>query len=158
MLLRQVATVRWRLYTLGREPIHANANMDADARDPFLVPGFSLVSAQAFAVYRMDPHVVVLCPSALGCCVVGFASKGAGPDLYPCASGFRLVVLDTPGGCNHGMDWIWDPSQQEKDAQKEYLVHSVDWGGGYPVCLANFGTGKGSEIVMSVPFSILSSR
>jgi hypothetical protein len=56
------------------------------------------------------------------------------------------------------MDWIWDPSQQEKDAQKEYLVHSVDWVGGYPVCLANFGTGKGSEIVMSVPFSILSSR
>ena len=112
MLLRQVATVRWRLYTLGREPIHANANMDADARDPFLVPGFSLVSAQAFAIYRMDPHVVVLCPSALGCCVVGLSSQGAGPDLYSCTSGVRRVVLDTRGDCDPGVEWIRGLSQQ----------------------------------------------
>jgi len=96
----------------GREPIHANAHIDADARDPFLVPCFKLVSAQAFAVYRMDPHVVVFCPSALGCCVVGFASKGARPDLYSCASGVRLVVLDTPGDRDPGMGWIWGFSQQ----------------------------------------------
>ena len=112
MLLRQVATVRWRLYTLGREPIHANANVDADARDPSLVPCFSLVSAPAFAVSRMDPHVVVLCSSALGCCLVALSSKGARPDLYSCASGVRLVVLDTPGDRDPGMEWIWGLSQQ----------------------------------------------
>ena len=122
MLLRQVATVRWRLYTLGREPIHANANVDADARNPFLVPGFSLVSAQAFAVYRMDPYVVVLYPSALGCCRVAFSSKGAGPDLYSWASGVRFVVLDTPGGRDPGMEWLRGSSQQEKDAEKANLA------------------------------------
>ena len=90
-----------------------------------MVPGFKLVSAPAFAVYRMDPHVVVLCPSALGCCVVGFTSEGAGSDLYPCPSGLRLVVLDTPGGGNPGMERIGDPSKQEKDAQKAYLAHSA---------------------------------
>ncbi len=107
-----VAAVWWRRYTPGREPIHANANIDADTRDPSLVPGFSLVSAQAFAVYRLDPHVVVLCPPALGCRVVGLSSKGAGPDLYSCASGVRLVVLDTPGDCHPGMEWIWGLSQE----------------------------------------------
>jgi hypothetical protein len=122
MLLRQVATVRWQLYTLGREPIHANANVDADARDPFLVPCFSLVSAQAFAVYRMDPHVVVLYPSALGCSRVALSTEGAGPDLYSCASGVRFVVLDTPGGRDHGMEWIRGSSQQEKDAKKANLA------------------------------------
>jgi hypothetical protein len=96
----------------GREPIHANANIDADARDPFLVPCFELISSQAFAVYRMDPHVVVLCPSALGCSVVGLSSQGAGPDLYSCASGVQLVVLDTPGDRDSGMEWIWGFSQQ----------------------------------------------
>ena len=45
--------------TLRWEPTHANAHIDADARDPYLVSRFKLVSAQAFAVYRMDPHVVV---------------------------------------------------------------------------------------------------
>ena len=90
-----------------REPIHANANIDADARDPFLVPCFKLVSAQAFVIYRVDPHVVVFCPSALGCRVVGFSSQGVGPDLYSCASWVRLVVLDTPADCNTGMEWIW---------------------------------------------------
>jgi hypothetical protein len=104
-------------------PLHANANFDADARDPSLVPCFSLVSAKAFAVYRMDPHVVVLCPSALGRCVVGLSSKGIGPDLYSCSSGVRLVVLDTPGNCNPGMERIWGFSQQEKDAEKAYLAH-----------------------------------
>jgi hypothetical protein len=130
MLLRQVAAVPWRRYTLGREPIHANANMDADARDPFLVPGFSIVSAQAFAVYRMDPHVVVLYPSALGCCRVAFSSTGAGPDLYSCASGVRFVVLDTPGGRDPGMEWIRGSSQQEKDAETAYLAL---------VCSSSFG-------------------
>jgi hypothetical protein len=86
--------------------------MDADARDPSLVPCFKFVSAPAFPVYRMDPHVVVLCPSALGCCVVGLSSKGAGPDIDSCASGVRLVVLDTPGDCDPGMEWIWGFSQQ----------------------------------------------
>jgi hypothetical protein len=94
----------------GSEPIHANN--DADARDPFLVPCFSLVSAEDFAVYRVDPHVVVLCPSALGCRVVGLSSKSAGPDLYSCAPGFRLVVLDTFGDRDRGMEWIWGFSQQ----------------------------------------------
>ena len=90
----------------------ANANLDADARDPYLVPCFSLVSAQDFAVYRVDPHVVVFCPSALGCGVVGFASKGAGPDFYSCASGVRPVVLDTPGNGDPGMERIGGFSQQ----------------------------------------------
>jgi hypothetical protein len=95
-----------------REPIHANAYIHADARDPHLVPCFKLVSAQAFAVYRMDPHVVVLCPSALGCCVVGLSSQGAGPDLHSCASGVQLVVLDTPVDRDPGMGRIWGFSQQ----------------------------------------------
>ena len=86
--------------------------MDADARDPFLVPCFGLVSAEDCAVYRVDPHVVVLCPPALGCRVVGLSSKGAGPDLYSRASGVRLVVLDTPGDCDPGVEWIWGFSQQ----------------------------------------------
>jgi hypothetical protein len=38
----------------GREPTHANANNDADPRDPFLVPGFEPVSAQAFAVQSVS--------------------------------------------------------------------------------------------------------
>jgi hypothetical protein len=72
--------------TLDREPINANAHLDADARDPYLVSRFKLVSAQAFAVYRVDPHVVVLRPSAMGCYLVGFSSQGAGVGLYSCAS------------------------------------------------------------------------
>jgi hypothetical protein len=99
--------------------------MDADARDPYLVPCFELVSSQAFIVYWVDPHVVVLCPSALGCCVVGFASKGTGADLYSCASGVRRVVLDTSGDRDPGMEWIWGFSQQEKAAETAYLAHSV---------------------------------
>jgi hypothetical protein len=112
-----------RRYTPGWEPIHANADIDADARDPDLVPCFSPLSAQDFAFYRVDPHVVVLCPPALGGCVVGFSSQGAGPDLYPCASGVRLVVLDTPGDCNPGMEWFWGFSQQQTDAKKALLAH-----------------------------------
>jgi hypothetical protein len=91
----------------GGEPINANAHIDADARDPVLVPGFKSVSAQAFVVYRVDPHVVVFCPSALGGCVVGFSSQGAGSDLYPCAPRVRLVVLDTPGDGCRGVGWLW---------------------------------------------------
>jgi hypothetical protein len=109
----------------GREPIHANAYIDAEARDSYLVPCFKLVSAQAFAVHRMDPHVVVFCPSTLGCGVVGFASKGAGPDLYSCASGVRPVVLDTPGDRDPGMEWIWGFSQQKKDTENAYIAHLV---------------------------------
>jgi hypothetical protein len=75
----------------------ANANIDADARDPYLVSRFKLVSAQAFAIYRMDPHVVVFRPAALGCRFVGPPSQGAGVDLYSRASGIQRVVLDTPG-------------------------------------------------------------
>jgi hypothetical protein len=71
----------------GREPKHANAHIDADARDSHLVSCFELVPAAAFAVYRMDPHVVVFCPSAVGGCAVGFSSQGAGSDLYSWASG-----------------------------------------------------------------------
>jgi len=96
----------------GRESTPTNAYTDADARDPYLVPCFELVSAQAFAVYRVDPHVVVFCPSALGCGLVGFASTGAGPDFYSCASGVRPVVLDTPGDRDPGMEWIRRFSQQ----------------------------------------------
>jgi hypothetical protein len=91
----------------GREAKHANANIDADARNSYLVSCFKFVSAQAFVIYRVDPYVVVFCPSALGCCVVGFSSQGTGPDLYSCASWIRLVVLDTPADCNSGMEWIW---------------------------------------------------
>jgi len=91
----------------GGERIHANAHIDADARDPVLVPGFKSVSAQAFVVYRVDPHVVVFCPSALGGCVVASSSPGAGSDLYPCASRVHLVVLDTPGHGSRGVGWIW---------------------------------------------------
>ncbi len=58
----------------GWEQTLTNAYTDADARDSYLVPCFKLVPAQDFAVYRLDPHVVVFCPSALGCGVVGFAS------------------------------------------------------------------------------------
>jgi hypothetical protein len=105
----------------GREPTHANANIDADARDSYLVSCFKLVSAQAFVIYRMDPYVVVFRPSALGCRVVGFSSQGAGPGLYSCASWVRLVVLDTPADCNSGMEWIWCFSQQQKNAEKAYL-------------------------------------
>jgi hypothetical protein len=86
---------------------HANANIHADARDSYLVSCFKLVSAQAFVIYRMDPYVVVFCPSALGCRVVGLSSQGAGPGLYSCASWVRLVVLDTLADCNSGMEWIW---------------------------------------------------
>jgi ketosteroid isomerase-like protein len=71
----------------------------------------------------MDPHVVVLCPSALGCCRLAFASKGAGADLHSRASGIRLVVLDTLGDRDRGMEWIWSFSQQQKDAAKAYLAH-----------------------------------
>jgi hypothetical protein len=73
--------------TLGRELIDANAHLDTSARDPYLVSRFKLVPAQAFAVYRVDPHVVVFCPSAVGCCFVGFSSQGAGADFYSRASG-----------------------------------------------------------------------
>ena len=98
--------------TLWREPIHAHANIDADTPNPYLVPCFKPVSTQAFAIYWMDPHVVVFCPSAVGCGVVGFSSKGAGPDIYSCASRVRLVVLDTPGDRDRGMERIWGFSQQ----------------------------------------------
>jgi hypothetical protein len=91
----------------GREPTHANAHTDADARDSYLVSCFELVSAQAFVIYRVDPYVVVFCSSALGCRFVGFSSQGVGPDLYSCASWVRLVVLDTPADCHTGMEWIW---------------------------------------------------
>jgi hypothetical protein len=91
----------------GGERIHANAHIDADARDPDLVPGFKSVSAQGFVVYRVDPHVVVFRPSALGGCVVGSSSQGAGSDLYPCAPRVRLVVLDTPSDGCRGVEWIW---------------------------------------------------
>jgi hypothetical protein len=90
----------------GREPIDANAYNDASPRDPSLVPCFSPVSATDFAVYRVDPHVVVLCPTALGRGVMGDSSQGAGPDLHSCASGVRHVVLDPPGGCDPGMERI----------------------------------------------------
>lgn len=91
----------------GGEPIHANAHNDAVARDPDLVPGFKSVSAQDFLVYRVDPHVVVFCPSALGGCVMGSSSQGAGSDLYPCAPRVQPVVLDTPGDGCRGVGWIW---------------------------------------------------
>jgi hypothetical protein len=93
--------------TLRWEPTHANADIDADARDSCLVSRFKLVSAQAFAVYRMDPHVVVFCPSAVGGCVVGFSSQSAGSDLYSCAPGVQRVVLDTPGDGYRGVGWVW---------------------------------------------------
>ncbi len=98
-------------------------NMDAGAWDSFLVPCFSVVSAEDFAVYRVDPHVVVLCSPALGCRVVGFSSPGAGPDLYSCASGVRPVVLDTPGDCDPGMEWVGSFSQQKKIAEKAHLAN-----------------------------------
>jgi hypothetical protein len=101
----------------GGERIHANAHNDAVARDPDLVPGFKSVSAQDFIVHRVDPHVVVFCPSALGGCLVGFSSQGAGSDLYPCAPRVRLVVLDTPGDSCRGVGRIWGFSQQQKDAE-----------------------------------------
>jgi hypothetical protein len=94
------------------EPTHANANIDPDARDPFLVPCFKLVSAPPFAVYRMDPYVVVFCPPALGGCVVGFSSQGARPDLYSRASGVRLVVLDSPRDRDPGLERLWGFSQE----------------------------------------------
>jgi hypothetical protein len=75
----------------------ANANLDADPRDPYLVSRFKLVPAQAFAIYRLDPHVVVFCPATICRYFVGFTSQGAGADLYSRASGVRRVVLDTPG-------------------------------------------------------------
>src|ERR1700734_507886 len=106
----------------GREPTHANANIDADARDSYLVSCFKPLSAQAFVIHRMDPHVVVFCPSALGRRVVGLSSQGTGPDLYSCPSWVRLVVLDTPADCNTGMEWIWCFSQQQKNAEKAYLA------------------------------------
>jgi hypothetical protein len=90
--------------TLCQEPIHANAHIDADARDPYLVSRFKLVSAQAFALYRVDSHVVVFCPSAMGCCFVGFSAQGAGVDLYSCASRIRRVVLDTPRNGHRGVE------------------------------------------------------
>jgi hypothetical protein len=98
--------------TLWREPLHANANNDADARDPYLVSRFKLVSAQDCTLYRMDPHVVVLCPSALGRCFVGSSSQGAGVDLHSCASGLRFVVLDTRGNGDRGVGAVRVLSQQ----------------------------------------------
>jgi hypothetical protein len=68
-----------------------------------MVSRFELVSAQAFAIYRLDPHVVVFCPSTICCHFVGFSSQGAGVDLYSCASWVRRVVLDTPGNGHRGM-------------------------------------------------------
>jgi hypothetical protein len=99
-------------YTLGRALKHANARIHADARDTYLVSRFKLVSAQAFAVYRLDPHVVVFRASALGCCFVGFASQGVGVDLYPRASGIRRVVLDSPGNRYRGVGSIRSLAQQ----------------------------------------------
>jgi hypothetical protein len=96
----------------GREPTHADVNIHADPRDPDLVSGFELVSAQAFPVYRMDPYVVVLCPSGRGDCVVGVSSQGAGPDIHSCASGFPHVVLDTPGGGDPGLGRFREVAQQ----------------------------------------------
>ena len=89
--------------TLRWEPTHANAHIDADARDPVLVPGFKSVSAQAFVVYRVYPHVVVFRASALGGCFVGSPSQGAGVDLYSRASRIRRVVLDPPGNGDLGV-------------------------------------------------------
>jgi hypothetical protein len=107
--------------TLGREPIHANAHIDVNARDPYLVSRFELVSAQAFAVYRLDPHVVVFCASALGRCFVGLPSQGAGVDLYPRASRIRRVVLDPPGNSNRGVEQVWRLPQQQENAEKPNL-------------------------------------
>ena len=89
--------------TLWREPLHANANNDADARDPYLVSRFKLVPAQA---------CVVFCPSALGCGFVGSSSQGAGVDLHSCASGLRFVVLDTRGNGYRGVGAVRVLSQQ----------------------------------------------
>jgi hypothetical protein len=52
----------------------------------------------------MDPHVVVLRPSALGCCFVGFPPQGTGVDFYPRASRIRRVVLDSPGNGDRGLE------------------------------------------------------
>jgi hypothetical protein len=115
---------RYTLYDW--EPIYANANFDADARNSFLVPCFKLVSTPDFAVYRLDPHVVVFCASAVGCGVVGPASTGAGPDLHSCTSGVRPLVLDSPGDRDPGLGRVWDFSQQAKDAESARLAVCVE--------------------------------
>ena len=100
----------------------ANANHDADARDPYLVSRFKLVPAQDFPVYRMDPHVVVLRPTTMGCRFVGFSSPGAGVDFYSCPSGVRRVVLDTRSNRHRSLGAIRALSQQQKIAQKADLT------------------------------------
>jgi len=70
----------------------------------------------------MDPHVVVFCASAMGCCFVGFSSQGAGLDFYSCASGVQPLVLDTPGDRDHRMGWIRSFSQQQENAEKAQLA------------------------------------
>jgi hypothetical protein len=87
--------------------IHANANLLVAPWDPFVVPGLEPVSAPAFVICRLDSHVVVFCPSAMGCGLMGSPAEGSGPDLYSCASGLRPVVLDTPGDRAPGLEWFW---------------------------------------------------
>jgi len=108
--------------TLWAEATHANALIDVVAWNPTLVPCFKLVSAPSFAVYRMDPHVVVFRASAVGCGVVGFSSPGAGAGFYSCASRVRLMVLDTPGNCRRSVGWVWGFSQQEKGEETGRLA------------------------------------
>ena len=98
-----VAAVRVATIHSGGSQSLANANLDADPRDPYLVSRFKLVPAQAFAVYRLDPHVVVFCPATICRYIVGFSSQGVGLDLYSRASGVRRVVLDTPGNGDRGV-------------------------------------------------------
>ena len=100
----------------------ANAHLDADTRDPYLVSRLKLVPAQAFLVYRMDPHVVVLRPSTMGRRFVGFSSSGAGLDFYSCPSGVRRVVLDTRSNRHRSLGAIRALSQQQKIAQKADLT------------------------------------
>ena len=100
----------------------ANAHLDADTRDPYLVSRLKLVPAQAFLVYRMDPHVVVLRPSTMGRRFVGFSSSGAGLDFYSCPSGIRRVVLDTRSNRHRSLGAIRALSQQQKIAQKADLT------------------------------------
>ena len=100
----------------------ANAHLDADTRDPYLVSRLKLVPAQAFLVYRMDSHVVVLRPSTMGRRFVGFSSSGAGLDFYSCPSGIRRVVLDTRSNRHRSLGAIRALSQQQKIAQKADLT------------------------------------
>ena len=104
--------------------IHADANIDVDARNPSLVPCFSLVSAEAFAVYRLDPHVVVLCPSALGCRVVAFLPRvlvlifihaHRGFDLWFWIHLVTAILVWSGSGVSH---------KNRRIQEKAYLEHS----------------------------------